>query len=108
MKNPEITQKESIQKTEQSPMLLISGILFIFICSLSAFFLFQNNALEQSIENSKNEMNEYTKSIEKLQKDRKIIAGELVRINKKSIENSIALSEVQKYIAELERVSKDS
>lgn len=94
------------RKPTQGAFLMLSATLFAIICAISAFLFFENMRLSASIEANKNEIAEYTSSIEKIKGDKKVIAAELVANNKSEIENTIKASEVQRYIDELLGVSK--
>lgn len=107
---PAMEKEETPKKTEKRSapdvFVVLSAILFAVVCSISAFLFFENMRLASSIEANKTEVAQYSSSIEKIKSDRKVIAAELVSDNKAEIEKSIRMSEVQKYITELQDISK--
>lgn len=106
MKTMEQESQASDKKSSQGAFLMLSVTLFAIVCAISAFLFFENMKLSASIEANKNEIAEYTSSIEKIKSDRKVIAAELVANNKSEIQRAIKASEVQRYIDELLGVSK--
>ncbi|MDD5376699.1 MAG: hypothetical protein PHH16_01140 [Candidatus Gracilibacteria bacterium] len=94
------------KKSSKNTILVLSTTLFAIVCAISAFLFFENMRLSASIEANKNEIAEYTSSIEKIKSDKKVIAAELVANNKSDILGTIKASEAQRYIEELLNISK--
>lgn len=94
------------EKSTHNIFFILSITLFTIVCTISTFLFLQNSNLSSSIEASRNEITEYTNSIEKIKSDKKIIAAELIADNKSEILRTIKASEAQLYISELLDISK--
>lgn len=107
---PTIETQEEIQeptkKSSQDVFVILSMVIFAIVCAASAFLFFENIRISSAIESNKSEIAKYENSIEKIKSDKKMIAAELVANNKSEIDKTIQLSAVQKYITELQDVSK--
>ncbi len=101
---------KKISKTDlkkwQNLYVIISLIIFAFAILSTVFLYFYNNKIDNNINQSNSLVIEYKDQIQKLKNNSQIMAYNIIKWASSNIEKSIEDSKAQKYLAELNNVSR--
>ncbi|EKE26315.1 MAG: hypothetical protein ACD_4C00337G0003 [uncultured bacterium (gcode 4)] len=101
---------KKISKTDlkkwQNLYVIISLMIFAFAILSTVFLYFYNNKIDNNINQSNSLVIEYKDQIQKLKNNSQIMAYNIIKWASSNIEKSIEDSKAQKYLAELNNVSR--